>query len=156
MAEVLIRAAGLGKHYGGDENAIRVLENLDLEIRRAERVAIVGESGVGKSTLLHILGTLDRPSEGKVFLDEQDLFALPDLELAALRNREIGRKKDLLVNQDDAATLRVDRSRQCHGFTVDLQFAARRLQMAGKQLHESRLAGTVLADDCVNLAGIQR
>ena len=90
MAEVLIRAAGLGKHYGGDENAIRVLENLDLEIRRAERVAIVGESGVGKSTLLHILGTLDRPSEGKVFLDEQDLFALPDLELAALRNREIG------------------------------------------------------------------
>ena len=85
MTEVLIRAAGLGKHYGGDENAIRVLENLDLEIRRAERVAIVGESGVGKSTLLHILGTLDRPSEGKVFLDEQDLFALPELELAALR-----------------------------------------------------------------------
>src|SRR5438477_9996959 len=90
VAEVLIRAAGLGKHYGGDENAIRVLENLDLEIHRAERVAIVGESGVGKSTLLHILGTLDRPSEGKVFLDEQDLFALPELELAALRNREIG------------------------------------------------------------------
>src|SRR5947207_2290164 len=59
VAEVLVRAAGLGKRYGGDENAICVLENLDLEIHRAERVAIVGESGVGKSTLLHILGTLD-------------------------------------------------------------------------------------------------
>ena len=90
MAEVLVRAEGLSKRYGEEENAIHVLENLDLEIRRAERVAIVGESGVGKSTLLHIVGTLDRPSEGKVFLDGQDLFALPELELATLRNREIG------------------------------------------------------------------
>lgn len=90
MAEVLIRASGLSKHYGEGEHAIRVLEDLDLEIRRTERVAIIGESGVGKSTLLHILGTLDRPSTGTVVLDGQDLFALPDPELAAWRNREIG------------------------------------------------------------------
>jgi lipoprotein-releasing system ATP-binding protein len=90
VAEVLIRAERLSKRYGEGEHAIRVLEDLDLEIRRTERVAIIGESGVGKSTLLHILGTLDRPSAGTVFLGDQDLFALSDEELAALRTREIG------------------------------------------------------------------
>ncbi|MGH8008130.1 MAG: ABC transporter ATP-binding protein [Candidatus Binatia bacterium] len=90
MAEVLIRTEGLSKHYGEGEQTIRVLEDLDLEIRQAERIAIVGESGVGKSTLLHILGTLDRPSAGKVLLAGQDIFSLPEVELAALRNREIG------------------------------------------------------------------
>lgn len=90
MAEVLIQAHGLGKQYGEGESAVRVFAALDLEIRRAERVAIVGESGVGKSTLLHILGTLDRPTEGKVLLAGHDVFALPEPEIAALRNREIG------------------------------------------------------------------
>jgi lipoprotein-releasing system ATP-binding protein len=88
--EVLIRAERLSKRYGEGEHVIHVLEDLDLEIRRTERVAIIGESGVGKSTLLHILGTLDRPSAGKVFLDDQDMFGLPEAELAALRAREIG------------------------------------------------------------------
>jgi lipoprotein-releasing system ATP-binding protein len=90
VAEVLVRTVGLTKHYGEGDQAIRVLEDLDFEIRRTERVAIVGESGVGKSTLLHILGALDRPTAGQVFLDGQDLFALPEPELAAYRNREIG------------------------------------------------------------------
>jgi lipoprotein-releasing system ATP-binding protein len=90
VAEVLIQAVGLSKRYGEGESVIRVLESLDLEIRQSERIAIVGESGVGKSTLLHILGALDRPTEGKVFLDGQDLFALAEAELAAVRNREIG------------------------------------------------------------------
>lgn len=90
VAEALIRAERLSKRYGEGEHTIHVLEDLDLEIRRTERVAIIGESGVGKSTLLHILGTLDRPSAGKVWLDDQDVFALPEAELAALRTREIG------------------------------------------------------------------
>lgn len=90
MAEVLIQAQGLGKQYGEGESAVRVFAALDLEIRHAERVAIVGESGVGKSTLLHILGTLDRPTEGRVLLAEHDVFALPEPEIAALRNRDIG------------------------------------------------------------------
>lgn len=90
MAETLIQAVGLSKRYGEGEAAIRVFDALNLEIAQAERVAIVGESGVGKSTLLHILGTLDRPTEGTVYLAGQDLFALPEAELAALRNREIG------------------------------------------------------------------
>jgi lipoprotein-releasing system ATP-binding protein len=90
VAEVLIQAVGLSKRYGEGESAIHVLKSLELEVRQSERIAIVGESGVGKSTLLHILGALDRPTEGKVFLDGQDLFALTEAELAAVRNREIG------------------------------------------------------------------
>jgi len=90
MSEILIRAEHIGKSYGDGERVVRVFAELDLVVRRRERVAIIGESGVGKSTLLHILGTLDRPSEGKVFLDGQDFLALPEPELASLRNREIG------------------------------------------------------------------
>ena len=90
MSEILIRAERIGKSYGDGERIVRVFAELDLVVCRRERVAIIGESGVGKSTLLHILGTLDRPSEGKVFLDGQDFFALPEPELASLRNREIG------------------------------------------------------------------
>ena len=65
MSEILIRAEHIGKSYGDGERVVRVFAELDLVVRRRERVAIIGESGVGKSTLLHILGTLDRPSEGK-------------------------------------------------------------------------------------------
>ncbi len=90
MSEVLIRAEQLGKRYGDSEHPVRVFAELDLVVHRRERVAIIGESGVGKSTLLHILGTLDRPTEGKVFLGGHDFFALPEPELASLRNREIG------------------------------------------------------------------
>lgn len=87
---VLIRVKRLSKQYGEGTKAIHVFTDLDLDIQRAERVAIIGESGVGKSTLLHILGTLDRPTAGTVWLDGQDLFALSGEELAALRNHEIG------------------------------------------------------------------
>ncbi len=86
----LLQATQLSKQYGEGEHAVRVLENLDLTLRPAERTAIIGESGVGKSTLLHILGTLDRPTAGRLMLDDQNLFSLPEGELAALRNREIG------------------------------------------------------------------
>ena len=89
-APVLIRVEQLSKQYGEDPHAIHVFTDLDLDIQRAERVAIIGESGVGKSTLLHILGTLDRPTAGTVWLAGQDLFTLPAQELAALRNHEIG------------------------------------------------------------------
>lgn len=88
--EVLIRAEGLAKRYGDGDQVVRVLENLDLEVYEGGRVAIVGESGVGKSTLLHVLGTLDRPSGGRITFAGRDIFALSKRELAALRNREIG------------------------------------------------------------------
>lgn len=90
MSDFLLRASRLGKRYGEGEHAVRVLEGLDLAVLPAERVAVIGESGVGKSTLLHVLGTLDRPSAGRVELAGRDLFSLPPKELAAVRNREIG------------------------------------------------------------------
>lgn len=90
MSDFLLQASRLGKRYGEGEHAVRVLEGLDLAVLPAERVAVIGESGVGKSTLLHVLGTLDRPSAGRVELAGRDLFSLPPRELAAVRNREIG------------------------------------------------------------------
>ena len=90
MAEFLIEAIGLNKHYGEGEQAIHVLSDLHLVLHLRECVAIIGESGVGKSTLLHILGMLDQPNTGQVLLDGQDLFMLLEPERAALRNREIG------------------------------------------------------------------
>lgn len=90
MTTSLVEAIGLCKQYGEGEQTIHVLEGLDLAIRSQECIAIVGESGVGKSTLLHILGMLDQPNTGQVLLDGQDLFSLPEPERAAVRNREIG------------------------------------------------------------------
>jgi lipoprotein-releasing system ATP-binding protein len=89
MSEPLIRATGLSKAYG-DGRRIDVLVDLDLEVAAGETVAIVGQSGVGKSTLLHILGTLDQPSGGQVQFDGVDIFKLSEREQATFRNREIG------------------------------------------------------------------
>lgn len=83
-------AQGLHKSFGFGGEEIHVLRGLDLELGEAERLAIVGESGVGKSTLLHILGTLDRPSLGRVTYRGTDLSTLEETALADFRNREIG------------------------------------------------------------------
>jgi len=68
----------------------RVLKGIDLEIYQGEILAIVGPSGVGKSTLLHILGALDRPTEGEVYIDSTMIFSMNDDQLAAFRNRTVG------------------------------------------------------------------
>lgn len=87
--ESLIRAERLSKVYG-DRHRVEVLTDLSLAVERGEKVVIVGQSGVGKSTLLHVLGALDRPSSGVVLFDGVDLASLSERELAAFRNREIG------------------------------------------------------------------
>lgn len=69
---------------------IEVLKGVDLEVFPGDRIAIVGRSGTGKSTLLHILGTLEGPTSGKVLFLGQDVFKFPDSRLAAFRNREVG------------------------------------------------------------------
>jgi lipoprotein-releasing system ATP-binding protein len=86
----LIALRKLSKEYVDGPRVVRVLSELDLDIGRGERVAIVGESGVGKSTLLHILGTLDRPTGGEVWFDGENLTDKSDRDLAGFRNREIG------------------------------------------------------------------
>ncbi len=88
--EILLQVSGLTKDFelGGKE--IRVLKGIDLEIRKAETIAILGVSGVGKTTLLHILGALDRPSRGRVVYRGEDQSTRLDKELARFRNQEIG------------------------------------------------------------------
>ena len=86
----LVQVNSLEKSYADGPAVVRVLEALDLEVGAGERVAIVGASGVGKSTLLHLLGALDRPSGGQVLFDGTDLFTRSESELAAFRNREVG------------------------------------------------------------------
>ncbi len=86
----ILRTEGLKKYYGKDENLVRALDGVNLEINKGEFVAIVGTSGSGKSTLLHMLGGLDRPSEGKVIVDDKDIFSMNDDELTIFRRRNIG------------------------------------------------------------------
>jgi len=86
----LLEARGLHKSFVEGEEEIQVLRELELDLGEGERMAIVGESGVGKSTLLHILGTLDRPTRGKVIYRGQDLSELDGEALSSFRNREIG------------------------------------------------------------------
>ena len=86
----LLRTTGVCKHYALGDARIEVLKGVDLSVVRGEIVAIVGASGVGKSTLLHILGGLDHPSSGTVAIDGVDIFSLSDAARAKFRNRQIG------------------------------------------------------------------
>jgi lipoprotein-releasing system ATP-binding protein len=87
---VKIELRGLIKTFRHNGNQVDVLTGVDLDIRHGETLAVVGASGVGKSTLLHILGTLERPSAGKVHWEGEDVFSLDDRSLAAFRNRKVG------------------------------------------------------------------
>ena len=88
--ETLIRVVDLHKSYYDGEAELRVLQGINLDVQKSELLAVVGASGVGKSTLLHIIGTLDRPTTGSVLYAENDIFSLPDKALAGFRNKEIG------------------------------------------------------------------
>ncbi len=87
----LLIAENIEKSYSmGKASELKVLKGLDIQIKQGEIVAIVGPSGVGKSTLLHILGILDRPTQGKVTINSVDIFSMGDQQLAQFRNKEIG------------------------------------------------------------------
>ncbi|SDF59778.1 putative ABC transport system ATP-binding protein [Fontibacillus panacisegetis] len=80
----------LKKSYGIGENAVKALDGVSLSIEKGEFVAIVGTSGSGKSTLLHMLGGLDRATEGKVYVDGNDIFSMDDEKLTIFRRRAVG------------------------------------------------------------------
>ncbi len=86
----LVIAEQLEKEYRAGGEAVRVLKGVNLTVHAGELVAIVGASGVGKSTLLHLLGALDRPTGGRVLFRGADLFARGDAELARFRRHEVG------------------------------------------------------------------
>lgn len=86
----LIHVENLSKSFGQGAKKIEVLKGITLTFCSGEAMAIYGSSGVGKSTFMHILGTLDRPTAGKVIYRGKDVFSMEDKALAAFRNREIG------------------------------------------------------------------
>ena len=87
---MIVRTENLSKTYQVGENEVRALVSANISIERGEAVAIVGSSGSGKSTLLHLLGGIDRPTEGRVLIEDEDIYALDDEALALLRRRRIG------------------------------------------------------------------
>jgi lipoprotein-releasing system ATP-binding protein len=86
----LIETKDVKKSFTTDAGDLQVLKGINLSIKEAEMVGIVGASGVGKSTLLHILGALDRPTSGNVFYSNMDIFSLDRNSLASFRNKTIG------------------------------------------------------------------
>ena len=88
--EVLISVQNLEKSFKTGKKTLKVLKNLNFGIMKGEMVAIMGPSGVGKSTLLHLMGTLDRPSTGKILFNQTNLFEMNDRRLADFRNKNIG------------------------------------------------------------------
>ena len=86
----VLKTEGLRKYYGSGENLVKALDGVDMSVKRGEFLAVVGTSGSGKSTLLHMLGGLDRPSGGKVYVDDKDISTLKDDALCIFRRRKIG------------------------------------------------------------------
>jgi lipoprotein-releasing system ATP-binding protein len=87
---LLLRAQHVDKNFYDAGREIAVLRALDLEVAAGEEIAIVGQSGVGKSTLLHVLGSLEAPTAGKVYFEGRDLFAMDERAMAEFRNRNLG------------------------------------------------------------------
>lgn len=86
----VVEVKNLKKYYGKDENLVKALDGINLEINEGEFVCIVGTSGSGKSTLLNMIGGLDRPTNGEVKIANKDISKLSDDELTIFRRREIG------------------------------------------------------------------
>lgn len=90
MDSPLMTLERVSKSFNGRTASIDILTDTDFRIEKGETMAVVGASGIGKSTLLNIIGTLDRPDSGRVMFGDRELFSLPDEKLAAFRNERIG------------------------------------------------------------------
>ena len=86
----ILKIENLSKTYGKNEAKVDALKNINLSINKGEFVAIVGPSGSGKSTLLHLIGGVDKPSEGKVYINDVDIYRLKEKDLSIFRRRNVG------------------------------------------------------------------
>ena len=89
-SDIILKTEELCKYYGAEDNLVKAVDHINLQIRQGEFITIVGKSGSGKSTLLHMLGALDNPTSGKVFLDGQNIASLKADGLSKIRRRKIG------------------------------------------------------------------
>lgn len=87
---MVIRTVNLCKFYGSEENQVRALDNVNIEVAKGEFIAIIGKSGSGKSTLLNMIGGLDRPTSGEILIGEEDISDLNDEALTKMRRAKIG------------------------------------------------------------------
>ncbi|MFW6160643.1 MAG: ABC transporter ATP-binding protein [Acidobacteriota bacterium] len=86
----ILEAHGLGKDYPLPQGILRVFEGIDFTLSQGELVAVMGSSGVGKTTLLNLFGLLDKPSRGKILLESQNVISMSEEEKASIRNQKIG------------------------------------------------------------------
>ena len=86
----ILKVEHLCKSYGKGENLVKAVDDVSFTVNKGEFVAIIGASGSGKSTLLHLLGGVDRPTNGKVYIDGKDIYSLDDDNLAIFRRRQVG------------------------------------------------------------------
>ena len=86
----ILRVENLCKTYGKGKNEVKALDNISFSVNKGEFIAIIGPSGSGKSTLLHLLGGVDKPTSGKVFMNDQEVYVQNDEQLAIFRRRQVG------------------------------------------------------------------
>ena len=86
----LLKIENLCKTYGKGDNEVKALDNVSFTVPKGQMCAVIGASGSGKSTLLHIIGAVDKPTSGKVFLEDQDVFEQNNTNLAIFRRRQVG------------------------------------------------------------------
>lgn len=169
MVEAVLVAQNLHKVFRTGPERLHVLRGLNLEVRKGEVLAIVGASGTGKSTLLHLLGGLGRPTEGDLLLEGQSLQSLSDEELARVRNRKIGlvfqfhyllpeftalenvRMPALIAGRElQEATLRAEKLLQKVG--LDARKAHKPSELSGGEQQRTAIARALMNDPLVLLA----
>ena len=135
----ILKVENLSKVYGSGEREVRALDGVSFSVEKGQFLAIIGPSGSGKSTLLHILGGVDRPTSGKVFLEDQDVFAQDEDHLAIFRRRQVGLIYQFynlipVLNVTENITLPV----LLDGWKVDqnrLEELIRELNLTGREKH---------------------
>lgn len=144
MESLIVRTVGLKKYYPLGEHTVKALDGVDFEVKEKEFVAIIGKSGTGKSTLLHLIGGLDQPTEGEIFVDGKSLANMTKEQLAVFRRRKVGfifqnynLVQDLNVYENVILPIELD------GRRVDKAFVNRILKLLGLSDKKEALPGTL-------------